>query len=179
MISFDWRYIYVNNTVVKQSRFTREKLLNRTIMEVYPGIENTELFKSLKLCMNARIPKRFENEFNFPDNSSGWFDLSVQPVKEGIIILSMDITERKKSEIKDKRYTSGMERMLNMTSHKLRQPVAHILGLTNILKDFSGSPAELAKIISYLNESAVSLDNFTKDLTDYLENLQKRTKNKG
>jgi len=39
-----------------------------------------------------------ENEFVFPDGTIGWFEIGVQPVPEGVFILSEDITERKRSE---------------------------------------------------------------------------------
>ena len=39
-----------------------------------------------------------EIKFVFPDGNAGWFDLSIQPVPEGVFILSVDITERKKAE---------------------------------------------------------------------------------
>jgi diguanylate cyclase (GGDEF)-like protein/PAS domain S-box-containing protein len=38
------------------------------------------------------------NEFIYPDGSSGWFELSIQPVPDGIFILSSDITGRKLGE---------------------------------------------------------------------------------
>ncbi|MAT96393.1 MAG: hypothetical protein CL608_04550 [Anaerolineaceae bacterium] len=98
IIGFDWRYLYVNNTVVRQGQQTREGLLGRTMMEVYPGIEQTELFTVLKRCMNERVAAQMENEFVFPNGSRGWFELSIQPVPEGIFILSFDITQRKRVE---------------------------------------------------------------------------------
>ncbi|NJO92049.1 MAG: PAS domain S-box protein, partial [Chloroflexia bacterium] len=39
-----------------------------------------------------------ENEFVYPNGSKGWFELKIQPVPEGVFILSQDITERKKIE---------------------------------------------------------------------------------
>src|SRR5215207_593746 len=100
IIDFDWRYLYVNDVVAAQGKNTREQLLHRTMMEVYPGIENTELFASLRQCMQDRTPTRLENQFLFPDGSVGWFELSIQPAQEGIFILSTDITERKRAEEK-------------------------------------------------------------------------------
>ena len=67
-------------------------------MEVYPGIGKTELFSKFKKCMNERIPVSFENEFDFPDGSKAWFEAKLEPIPEGMIILSTDITERKKAE---------------------------------------------------------------------------------
>lgn len=99
LISFDWRYLYVNKSLVKQSKLnTKKDLLGFTMMEKFPGIENTELFKVLKECMQDRTSKTLENEFIFPDNSKGWYELRIEPVPKGIFILSIDITESKKSE---------------------------------------------------------------------------------
>jgi putative nucleotidyltransferase with HDIG domain len=75
-------------------------LINRTIMEAYPGIENSELFAVLKRCMEQRTNHQMENRFEYPDGNAGWFELSIQPVPDGLFILSMDITAHKLSELK-------------------------------------------------------------------------------
>jgi PAS domain S-box-containing protein len=99
IISRDWRYIYVNHATARHGHKTKEELLGRKMWEVYPGIEKTEMFPFLKRCMEKRTPHRMENQFVFPDKSIGWFQLSIQPTPEGVLILSQDITERKKAEI--------------------------------------------------------------------------------
>lgn len=176
IIGFDWKYLYVNNTVVRQSKFSREELINRTMMEMYPGIENTPMFQALRLCMNARVTKQFENEFKYPDGSSGWFELSIQPVQEGLLILSIDITHRKKAEKEKREYIKGLEEMIFMTSHKLRQPVTHILGIANILNHCSNSEEELIKIAGYIKKSALDLDTFSKELTEFIHALEQKAK---
>src|ERR1051325_2572143 len=74
LIGFDWRYKYVNDAVVKQSKYTREELVGFTMMEKYPGIEETEMFSVLRRCMRERVTDKMENEFDFPDGSKGWFE---------------------------------------------------------------------------------------------------------
>jgi PAS domain S-box-containing protein len=98
LISFEWKYLYVNEAVVKQSRMSREDLIGHTMMEKYPGIEHTAMFRTLSRCMADRTSATIENHFTFPDGSRRWFELHVQAVPEGIFILSLDITERKESE---------------------------------------------------------------------------------
>jgi len=93
VIGFDWRYLYLNPVCVKQSKYPKEALLGKTMMEKYPGIEQTQLFAKMKQCMEERIPGKFENEFHYPDETTSWFELIIQPVPEGIMILSIDITE--------------------------------------------------------------------------------------
>ncbi len=94
----DYRCVYVNNAVEKQGPYSKEETLGRSLMENYPGIENTELFKIFEQCRNEGISKHIEHEFTFPDGSTKWFELSIQPNPEGLFVLSADITERRNAE---------------------------------------------------------------------------------
>jgi PAS domain S-box-containing protein len=98
IIGFDWRYLYLNDNAVKHSRRKKKELLGRTMMDAYPGIEKTEMFENLRLCMERRISICMQNKFAFPDGKEGWFDLVVKPVPEGILVLSLDITKQKEAE---------------------------------------------------------------------------------
>lgn len=96
LISPEWKYLYVNETVVKHARCSSKKeLIGRTMMEVFPGIEKTAMFKKLEDAMFQGLSSDFENEFIFPDGKTGWFELRVRPVNQGIFVLSFDITEKK------------------------------------------------------------------------------------
>jgi PAS domain S-box-containing protein len=98
IIGFDWKYIYINNTADIHNRRPKEELLGRKYMDIWPGIEDTEVFRNINICLVDRIQQQMENEFIYPDGAIGWFDISIQPVPEGVFILSIDITERKKTE---------------------------------------------------------------------------------
>ena len=95
IIGFDWRYLYVNSAACRHWRHNREELLGRTVMEVYPGVEGTELFSRLQRCLEGRVTQDMKDEFTFPDGDRGWFELSIQPVPEGILVLSLDVTRHK------------------------------------------------------------------------------------
>lgn len=98
IIGYDWRYLYVNDAVIEHSRQSREKLLGHTMMEVYPGIEKTAMFATLRECMEKRTFQLVDNEFVFPDGSRGWFELRIEPVREGIMVLSIEVTGRRQAE---------------------------------------------------------------------------------
>ncbi len=98
IIGFDWRYLYINDAAARHGQYAKETLVGHTMMEMYPGIEKTKLFEVLQVCMNSRSSHQMENEFLYPDGKRGWFELSIQPVPEGVFILSIDITERKRAE---------------------------------------------------------------------------------
>lgn len=95
IIDFNWHYLYLNDTAAKQGREKKENLLGKKMTEKYPGVEKSEIFKSYKKCMDLRIPINFESSYTFPDGSMAWYQFSVQPVTEGIFVLSIDITDEK------------------------------------------------------------------------------------
>ncbi|MFA6540719.1 MAG: ATP-binding protein [Bacteroidota bacterium] len=98
ILGFDFRYLYLNDIAAKQGRHSKEELLGRTMMEMYPGIEQSKFFIELQRSMKERIPIQMENEFFYEDHTSGWFTLNIEPVPEGVFILSEDITKRKQYE---------------------------------------------------------------------------------
>jgi signal transduction histidine kinase/CheY-like chemotaxis protein len=95
VIGFDWRYLYVNDALVRQGRLPREELIGRTMMECYPSLEEQPFFAVLRRCMADRATDRAEIEFMFADGSPGWFDLRIVPVPDGICIISLDTTEER------------------------------------------------------------------------------------
>lgn len=96
IIGFDWRYRYVNAAGGRQNHQPPESLVGRTMMEVYPGIDATDIFATLRRCMEQRVAQQAQTEFVFPDGSRAWFDVNVQPAPEGIVIFSVDTTERRR-----------------------------------------------------------------------------------
>ncbi len=98
IIDYDWRYVYINEAAAKQGRKTKEELLGYTMMQAYPGIDRTEMFSHLRNCMANRVRYQLDNEFTFPDGSKGIFELHINPVPEGILILSIDITHNRELE---------------------------------------------------------------------------------
>lgn len=98
IIGFDWRYLYVNRAAAEHGRHTKQELIGSSMIERFPGIDRTPLFAALERCMHERSPECFENEFMFADGKHGWFELRIEPVPEGVLILSIDVTLRRELE---------------------------------------------------------------------------------
>jgi len=177
LISFDWCYLYVNTTVIEQSKFSREELIGHKMTDKYPGFENTTTFKILKQCMDERIAKSIENKFTFPDNTIGWFDLSVQPVKEGLFILSMDITKRKEAESLKEQHINEIEQLLYKISHEVRQPVCQLEGFSYLLDKDLISATELNIFLKSIKEAIGQLNHSTKALTEFVSEMKMNADN--
>ncbi len=184
IIGFDWRYIYVNDSLVMHAKYSKEELLGSTVMEKYPGIEKTEIFKVYQRCFNERTSIHLENEFIFPDGSKGWFKFSFEPVPEGIFILSMDITEQKKAEQQIGELNASLEQKVKertaqfdavsreleafsySISHELRAPLRAINGYAKILEeDYHSLFDENAKrLLGVVQENSQRMGQLIDDL---------------
>lgn len=76
-----------------------------------------------------------------------------------------------KSEAGLKEYITGLKEMMFVTSHKVRKPVANILGICNQLEGTATSSVELSEWVNQMKQSAVILDAFTKELTLLMTDL--------
>ena len=90
--------------------------------------------------------------------------------------LSIAYNEIKKAEAFLKLYIQGLEDMIFITHHKVRKPITNILGLANVLDHYLRSPATLKKMTGYMKTSALELDVFTRELTTYIVELEKKGK---
>ncbi|HVT86868.1 MAG TPA: PAS domain-containing protein [Chitinophagaceae bacterium] len=121
VISRSWEYVYVNDALQRQVNLSKEALIGHTITEKFPGIENTLLYKHIENCLVNGIAIQPQNEFNFPNGTTGWFELRIQPVEEGALIFSFDITPQKMMEIELRTLNEELGRRVAESTEELKE----------------------------------------------------------
>jgi PAS domain S-box-containing protein len=187
ILSFDWRYVYINDTAVRHSRVARTDLIGRTLFECYPGIADTEFYGILSGCMQDRKTARVVLEFQYPDGLREWFEFNIQPTPEGLFMLTLDIGDRKRHEQQlielnqsleqkvEKRTAllqaknQELEAFVYTVAHDLRAPLRGIDGFSRILQeeyaDVLGQ--EGGRLLKVVRAGAGKLDRLILDLLEY------------
>ena len=95
IIGLDWRYKYVNKAAEIQNRRPASDLIGNSFLDVWPDIEGSELYSKIKNALENRNNDMMNINFEFSDGKAGYFELKFQPIPEGVLITSFDITRQK------------------------------------------------------------------------------------
>jgi signal transduction histidine kinase len=92
LILKDWTVEHVNTQFERMVKRRRADILGRSLWQVLPQLVGTRFETEARAAMEGTVPRFFE-EFNQP--LGRWFESRAYPCKEGLAVLTIDITERK------------------------------------------------------------------------------------
>lgn len=176
------KIIYVNKIFCDVSQYSIAELLGQNHSIVNAGFHTQDFFKEMWETISNGKSWRGEVKNRAKDGSFYWLDSVIVPIKNasGDIIqyfsLRILINEKKKAEEDQEAHIKALENMLFMISHKVRHPIANILSIANVFEEYANSPEEILKMISFIKEEAMTLDNFTRELTGFIYDLDKKNK---
>lgn len=111
-----------------------------------------------------------EQKVDMPDGSCMYLDVSFNPIKNsekeviGIGCYARDVTERKKHQLVIEHHNRLLEDIAWKQSHKMRGPVASILGIIQIF-DFNDMDSPFnAQLLQHLKSTTKKLDNMIRDI---------------
>tara|TARA_R110002020_G_scaffold113688_3_gene261645 strand:- start:12672 stop:13394 length:723 start_codon:yes stop_codon:yes gene_type:complete len=91
--------------------------------------------------------------------------------------LALAYSELQKNEVLLTEHVVDLKEMMFIISHKVRQPISQILGISYLMdQNVAYSPQELQKIVGYIKKSAMDLDQFTNELTQFMTKVGEKGK---
>lgn len=92
------RYVFLNRELLSQVKMSAEKMISLRMEEVYPGIQDSEIYRVIQAVIESGQARSLVNEFVFPDGRVSYYRLDVQRIPQGAIVFSWDVTNEKETE---------------------------------------------------------------------------------
>lgn len=166
VIDRKWRYVYLNRVAAQHGRSTPDHLIGRSMIESYPGIEQTEAFRDFRAVMDSRLPRRRENHFRYSDGQKVWFELFIEPHPEGILIRSMDITQRKQIEeqLLHAQRLEALGQMAGGVAHEFNNKLATMLAYTELALRETDSRSQIGEYLTAILKAVQQSSAVTKKI---------------
>ncbi len=159
IIDEQMRYVYLNPSLLETVSMKLDDVVGKRMADVFPGFDQTEVYREIIVCRATRSAKRVLNEFTFPDGHRTYHELSLQMLDEYVLILSRDVTETKKGELLLRESNKNLDHFAHIVAHDLREPVRRTRILTeDLLLDHASSLSPEGKELCHdLNTQAETL----------------------
>ena len=172
------KYLYVNPKGI-ESQEIRDWVIGKTDFDLCklkgldPAIAEKRHWSFQNIGKNDSV--EWIDEIPQEDGSTKYMLRILHPLdkKKKFILTGYDITQLKMAEKEKTEYIKSLEEMMFMTSHKVRLPIANIIGIAALL-DYDLNKEELAKIMDNVKDSVTALDAFTRELTMFIHNVKKK-----
>lgn len=148
IISPEGVYLYVNETVARHGRKKREEMIGAQMADVYPGVEDTVVYKRIMDTMSNHQSQEFITVFQFADGTEGHFLIKLMSVYEGVMVMSWDITDIKNNE-----------HLIAAYNEKIEKQIASATAM--LVEERKRADAKLSDTISLSETLQAILDNST------------------
>jgi signal transduction histidine kinase/ActR/RegA family two-component response regulator len=164
VIGFDWAYRYVNATAAAQGRRARDELVGQSVESCYPGIRATPVFTALQRVMETRVPERLVTDVVCGGTSRS-FELRIEPVPEGVLVLSLDVTDHRDTmrQFLQAQKMGTIGRLAGGIAHDFNNLLTAILGYSELVLG-RGLDAEVAADIREIQKAGERAARLTRQL---------------
>ncbi|MBM4764986.1 diguanylate cyclase [Bacillus sp. B15-48] len=95
-----WKFVYINNEAAKHLQKAKKEIIGKKLWEIYPQSIGLYLHEQYLQAIDSGKETKFETYF---DTIERWYSVKVNPSREGLSILFIDITEHKNTNEELKR----------------------------------------------------------------------------
>lgn len=165
--------------VLAFNKSAAEKVSGSVGKELTEGTNLLEYLKEFEpvFCLNNGMGAALKNNpyscQRKEEKTGRWFKVSYYPVHNsetgslvGVSLNWTDITTEKQAQEQVEKHVKQLEEFSHITSHKLRQPLANIIGLTNLITNPDTPADEKQQLVDKLQTVANGLDSVIKEMTE-------------
>lgn len=168
------KIVYANENFCRVSKYAQWELIGKNHRIVNSGHHPVEFFAEMWKTISSGRLWHGEILNKAKDGTLYWVETVIMPIfdedKNIINYLSLRILidDRKEAELQRKNHVDLLEKIAFMVAHNVRGPLCSILGLTNILTNYSNTQSEIDRCLKYLGNSAAKLNDITQMLSQFV-----------
>jgi PAS domain S-box-containing protein len=165
--------VFANKRFCEMTGYEEKEIIGKKAHEIFLDEDKREQIKIINNSRKEDVKSNYEMQIKTKSGEIISVSINGAPVKneQGAVIGSVG-THADISELKQ--HVEDLEEIIFSLSHKVRQPVVHILGIAGLLDNKEIPMEELKKVVGYMKDSAGLLDNFTKELTNLTTEMKNR-----
>ena len=138
-------------------------LIGRNIWETVPGVEEMQMYAELYRAARENQTVHFVEYF---PPLKKWLSVNAYPAKDGIAVYFRDITDERKHIIQIEEQNKRLTEIAWLQSHKVRGPVASILGLVQLFNYDNPADPVNKEILEGIKYATNGLDDIIKEVVD-------------
>lgn len=115
LLDREFRLLDVNSAALALDGRPREKLLGRTLWELAPGLEETELGGLFKQVLADRQSRTSTHHQRWEDGHSAWLETRIVPVQAGLAAFYRNVTEELSAEEELRETSRRLDAILSNT----------------------------------------------------------------
>lgn len=162
------RFVNVNDAAIRHYGYSRDEFLSMTIREIRPeedvvSFEETLANVKTKSHHYAGVFRHVKKngEIIQAELQSNQIRINDRPAR---VVLVNDITERVKYIEAIERQNQKLQEIAWMQSHVVRAPVARLMGIVDLMKNYPNSEHERQELMEHILISANELDGIIRDI---------------
>ncbi|ATW87261.1 PAS domain S-box-containing protein [Halohasta litchfieldiae] len=158
-VDTDFTVTYWNDVIATRIDAPAEEVLGTNLWEYFPEIEGTVVEERLREAMETQEPTSCEYYYEPADY---WTALQIYPDKDGLAVISKDITDRKEYEAQLERSNERLQEFAYILSHDLQEPLRMVSSYIDLLE---------VELDEYLDEETQEYMNFAVDGADRMRGM--------
>ncbi|MBS1586537.1 MAG: PAS domain S-box protein [Bacteroidetes bacterium] len=162
-VNTDWNLTYINKQFERILGIKRSDIVGKNLWEVFPGQEQKEFYRAQQRAMLEQVDVSFEDYY---PAFGKWLFINVHPAMGGLTVYMRDITDEKKKMLKIEAQNEVLKEIAWLQSHKVRGPVASILGLAQLFNYSDPSDPMNQEILEGIKFASTGLDNIIREVVD-------------
>jgi PAS domain S-box-containing protein len=178
----DFRIQFVNRLSAASMGVSKENVIGQLLSEVSPDVNATELFSQFVRTVERGQLERKEIQYN-SHGGGRWYDVSSVKQNDGVLVMYLNITDRKQAEqyiqqqtdelqrsnVELRQSNENLQQFAQVASHDLQEPLRRIQAFSDILQNqFEDNLSDGERnMIQRIQKSAGRMQHLIKDLLVY------------